>query len=64
VSGEQPIYGARILGQVKIGPVVLENPQVDFRGDGANVGLPVIRRMTVVLDPAGRRDWVLPQDRP
>jgi len=59
-SGEQDVYGARLRGDVRIGPVVLHDPNVTFAdGPNANVGLPVIRRLTILLDPEGRRDWVL-----
>ena len=59
VSGTQVVYGAKIKGQVRIGTVTLDNPDVTFGGLIANVGLPIIRRMTVVLDPASHKGWVL-----
>jgi hypothetical protein len=61
-SGAQDVYGARLKGQVHIGPVTLDNPDIEFfqGAGGANVGLQVLRKLKVVLDPAERRDWVLP----
>jgi hypothetical protein len=59
-SGEQDLYGARLRGDVRIGPILLHDPEVTFiDGPNANVGLPVIRRLTILLDPEGRRDWIL-----
>jgi len=61
VSGVQDLYSAQIDGDVTIGPVVLHDPQVSFAGDGegANVGYDIIRQLTLVMDPAGQRSWVL-----
>jgi hypothetical protein len=60
INTEGEVYGGRIRGTIKIGPVVLENPQVTFLGDLANIGLPVIRQVTLVIDPVADRNWVLP----
>ena len=59
INTEGPVYGGRIRGTIKIGPVELENPDVTFLGDLANIGLPVIRRVTLVIDPAADRNWIL-----
>ena len=59
VSGEQPVYGARLRGAVRIGPVTLANPEINFYGNDTVVGLPILRQMIVVLDPEARRSWVL-----
>jgi hypothetical protein len=59
VRGEQPVYGARLRGTVRIGPVTLVDPDVEFFGNDTIVGLPILRQMIVVLDPEGRRSWVL-----
>jgi hypothetical protein len=59
VSGEQPVYGARLRGTVRIGPVTLVNPDIEFFGRDTIVGLPILRQMIVVLDPEARRSWVL-----
>ena len=53
------MFGGFIRGAIKIGPVTLENPFVTFLGDLANIGLPVIRRVTLVIDPVANRDWIL-----
>jgi hypothetical protein len=61
ISGTQDIYGAQIEGDLKIGPLVLHDPQVVFGGDGerANVGYEIMRKLIVVMDPKGQRSWVL-----
>lgn len=59
INTEGVVYGGRIKGTVKIGPLTLENPDVTFLGDLANIGLPIIRRVTLVIDAAGDRNWVL-----
>ncbi len=59
ISQEGDVYGGRIKGTVRIGPVVLENPEVTFLGDIANIGLPIIRKLTLVIDAEADRNWVL-----
>lgn len=59
VSGEQPVYGARLRGTVRIGSLTLVNPDINFYGSDTVVGLPILRQMIVVLDPEARRSWVL-----
>lgn len=59
VSGESPVYGARLRGTVRIGAVTLVNPDVRFFGRETVVGLPILRQMIVVLDPEARRSWLL-----
>jgi hypothetical protein len=59
VSGEQPVYRARLRGSVRIGPVTLVDPDVEFFGRDTVVGLPILRQMIVVLDPEARRSWIL-----
>lgn len=54
------VMGGQIKGKITIGSIALENPQVAFLGDLANIGLPIIRQVTLVLDPAQKRNWVLP----
>ena len=60
INTEGDVYGGQVRGTLRVGPVVLENPHVTFLGTTINVGLPIIRRVTLVLDPAGKRDWLLP----
>ena len=65
INTEGPVYGGRIRGKITIGSVVLENPDVTFLGELANIGLPVIRQVTLVIDAAADRNWVLaPGTRP
>ncbi|WP_404373448.1 aspartyl protease family protein [Sphingomonas sp. MMS24-J45] len=60
INTEGEFYGGQIKGTIKIGPVTLENPKVAFLGTLANIGLPIIRRVTLVIDPSADRNWVLP----
>jgi hypothetical protein len=59
VNGEQPVYRAKLRGTVRIGPVTLADPDLEFFGNDTVVGLPILRQMIVVLDPQARRSWVL-----
>lgn len=55
------VLGARIQGTVRVGPLVLENPEVAFI-DGlqrVNVGMKILRNLRIILDPAERRGWIL-----
>lgn len=53
----------RIRGAVRVGPLVLENPEVRFMEglNRVNVGMAVLRGATIVFDPAERRSWLLPR---
>jgi len=59
--GSQNVLGGQLDGSVRIGPLELRGSEVTFADDGnsANVGFPVIRQLTIVLDPANQRSWVL-----
>lgn len=59
ISGDQPMYEAQVRGTVRIGPIALHNPVVTFDGVVPNVGLHLIRRMSLVMDPEGQRTWVV-----
>ena len=52
----------RIRGTVRVGSLVLENPEVRFMEglNRVNVGMLALRGATIVFDPAGRRTWLLP----
>ena len=57
----RPLFEGRIRGTVRIGPLVFENPEVRFM-DGlqrVNVGMQALRGVTLVLDPAERRSWLV-----
>lgn len=56
---EQDILGGELAGSVHIGPYSVKDPTVAFFDTVINVGFPVIRQLTVVLDPANKRTWVL-----
>jgi hypothetical protein len=53
------VLGGELAGSVEIGPYSLQDPDVAFFDTVINVGYPVIRKLTVVLDPANKRTWVL-----
>jgi hypothetical protein len=59
--GTQDIYGGQLDGDIVIGPLKLHDPQIEFFGvgSGANIGYSVMKQLTVLLDPAGKRSWVL-----
>ena len=54
--------GGRIRGIVRVGPLTLRNPEARFiEGlQRVNVGMAVLRGITLVLDPAERRSWLIP----
>jgi predicted aspartyl protease len=60
-SGEQKIYHARLAGDLKVGPLTLHNPDIHFvEGEAeGNIGLPTLRLLNIVLDPAERRGWIV-----
>jgi hypothetical protein len=59
--GEREVFGGQLKGEVRVGPAVLRDPQVSFNqsGTGGNVGYAIMRDLTIILDPAGQRSWVL-----
>jgi hypothetical protein len=60
-----PVYRARLQGSVRIGEATLDQPEIYFMETKApNIGFPIIRRLSVVFDPSGQRDWVLPSEAP
>jgi hypothetical protein len=52
----------RIHGAVRVGTLVLENPEVRFMEglNRVNVGILALRGATIVFDPAERRTWLIP----
>src|SRR5918993_827741 len=58
---EREVLGGDLAGSVEVGPYRVVDPQVSFSmsGGGANIGFPAIRHLTLVLDPANKRTWVL-----
>ena len=58
-AGSQPILMARLAGSVRIGGVTLVRPPIHFMAGGRpNIGLPVLRRITVVYDHGRSRSWI------
>jgi hypothetical protein len=56
---EQDVLGGELVGSADIGPYSLKDPAVAFFDTVINVGFPVIRELTIVLDPADKLTWVL-----
>lgn len=60
INGERTIYSATLNGAVQVGPLALTNPEVRFM-EGlphGNIGMELLRQLTITLDPAERRLWV------
>jgi hypothetical protein len=55
----QDVLGGELAGSVDIGPYSVKDPSVAFFDTVINVGFPIIRKLTIVLDPANKRTWVL-----
>jgi hypothetical protein len=56
ITGQHDEYDARIAGEVRIGRLILHDPTVGVDGEGiANVGLPIIRQLVIMLDPERRQ---------
>lgn len=55
-------FVARLRGTVRVGPLSFDNPEVRFiEGlQRVNVGMTALHGVTVVLDPAERRSWLIP----
>jgi hypothetical protein len=60
-GGEHAAYTSRIDGVVRIGPITLVDPDVTFieQFHYANVGFSLLKDLTIVLDPAEKRSWLL-----
>lgn len=59
-AGKQPLFRGRLNGQLRIGPLVMDKPDILFIAGGQpNVGLPVARQLVVVFDPSEKRSWLL-----
>ena len=62
-AGKQPLFGGRLNGILTIGSVRLDHPEIHFAKDGKpNIGFPILRALTVLMDPTGHRDWILSSD--
>lgn len=59
-AGRQPIFAARLKGVVRIASATLVQPQIYFmEGGRPNIGLPILRKLSVVYDHSGSRSWIL-----
>ena len=60
-GGSQKAYEAQIIGEVHIGPVVLQSPVVTFNEGGLpNVGMPVLRQFRLLIDHTNQLTWIEP----
>jgi hypothetical protein len=59
INTEGEVYGGQVRGTIAIGPLVLKDPEVTFLGETTNIGLPLMRKLTIMLDPAEKLGWVL-----
>lgn len=59
--GERDVLGGELAGSVDVGPYSVNGPAVGFSMPRTvvDVGFPVIRHLTIVLDPANKRTWIL-----
>ena len=64
VGGVRSAFLSRIDGTVRIGPLSLVDPEVTFIKGFVyvNVGFSILKDVTVVLDPAEQRSWLLPAE--
>lgn len=59
-AGRQPIFSARLKDAVKIGDFKLSQPEIYFmEGGRPNVGLPVLKQLSILFDPTNKVDWVM-----
>ncbi len=59
-AGRQPILKARLKGTVRIAAVTLEQPEIRFmEGGRPNIGLPILRRLSVIYDHSGSQSWIV-----
>ena len=63
-AGTQDVYRGVLAGSLEIGGVIQDSSrQVLFLNHSLpNVGLPLLRGATIILDPAERRDWLFFDD--
>ena len=60
-AGRQPLLTARLKGVLRISSVTLNQPEIHFmEGGRPNIGLPVLRRLSVIYDHSGSRSWIVP----
>ncbi|QGZ93280.1 pepsin/retropepsin-like aspartic protease family protein [Terricaulis silvestris] len=62
INGERTLYRATLNGAAQVGPLNITNPEITFM-EGlphGNVGMELLRQLTITLDPAERRLWVTP----
>jgi hypothetical protein len=60
VGARLDVYTAQLRGDVTVGPLVLHDPEIEFvdtQHPHMNVGMGLVRRMQITLDPEQRRVW-------
>lgn len=63
-GAEFDIYSAQLHGDARVGALLLHNPEIEFldvEGAPINVGMGVLRRMQIVLDPERKLVWTRPR---
>ena len=66
VDGEHARYSATLVGDVRVGALTLTNPEVELI-DGlpfVNIGMGLLRGMSITLDPEARLVWLEPSEGP
>jgi hypothetical protein len=60
INTERVIYRATLAGEARVGPLTLDNPQLTFMEglNHGNIGMELLRRLNIMLDPAERRLWL------
>ncbi len=53
-----PVYGAKMDAEIKIGSETLVRPDVIFHGNTPKVGMPVLGKQRIWLEPHNQRSWV------
>ena len=60
IGAQLDVYTARVRGKVVVGPLTLRDPEIEFVDSPTpqfNIGMNLIRRMIVALDPERKRVW-------
>lgn len=63
-GGAAPVLKARIASDITIAGQTFHRPEVRFLPHHKpNVGLSILRDFTLIFDPTGQRDWLIPANR-
>lgn len=53
-----PVYGAQLAVKVHLGGVILDKPEVIFHGNSPKIGMPVLQKLRIWLEPHNQRSWL------